>query len=74
MTDESVSMNARLSLVDLALPQLGATGEVSLWSRNLLDEEYLFYKSVSSTLGTYGIFNEPRTYGLELRLRFGESR
>lgn len=74
LTDKSVSMNARLSLVDLALPQLGATGEVSVWSRNLLDEEYLFYKSVSSTLGTYGIFNEPRTYGLELRLRFGESR
>jgi iron complex outermembrane receptor protein len=58
----------------LPVDSLGATAEVALWARNLLDEEHLFYKSVSSTLGTYGIFNDPRTYGLEARLRFGGAR
>lgn len=71
LTDESFLVNARLSLVELPLPMSDATAEVALWSRNLLDEEYLFYKSVSSSLGTYGIFNEPRTYGLDVRVRFG---
>lgn len=74
LTDDSFLVNARISLVDLPLPSADATAELALWSRNLLDEEYLFYKSVSSTLGTYGIFNEPRTYGLEARIRFGGRR
>ena len=73
-TDESFIVNARLSLVDLALPALDATGEVSLWSRNLLDEQHVNYKSINASLGTYGTFNEPRTYGIEARLRFGSSR
>jgi len=74
LTDKSVTLNARLSLVDISLPQFGATGELALWSRNLLDEEYLFYKSVNASLGAYGIFNDPRTYGFEARLRFGGTR
>jgi hypothetical protein len=32
------------------------------------------YKSINASLGTYGTFNEPRTYGIEARLRFGSSR
>jgi iron complex outermembrane receptor protein len=71
LTDKSMTVNSRISLVDIPLPQLDAIGELSLWSRNLLDDEHLFYKSVSPTLGTYGIFNEPRTYGLEARIRMG---
>jgi iron complex outermembrane receptor protein len=71
LTGESVVVNTRLSLADVALSQFGAVAEFSLWARNLLDEEHIFYKSTSTTLGTYGIFNEPRTYGIEARLRFG---
>ena len=63
-------MNSWLSLADVPLAGFGATAEFSLWARNLLDEEHIFYKSINSTLGTYGIFNEPRTYGVEARLRF----
>jgi len=74
LTDKSMLVNARISLADLALPQFGATGELALWSRNLLDEEYLFYKSVNASLGSYGIFNDPRSYGVEARIRFGGSR
>jgi iron complex outermembrane recepter protein len=74
LTDSSFVVNSRLALTDLPLDSLGATAELALWARNLLDEEHLFYKSVSSTLGTYGIFNDPRTYGVEARLRFGGAR
>jgi len=42
---------------------------VSVWARNLLDRDYVFLKNFSSALGTYGIYNEPRTYGLEARIR-----
>jgi iron complex outermembrane receptor protein len=69
-TDKSFVVNARLSLVELPLNDGGATAEVALWARNLLDEEHLFHKSSSATLGTYGIFNDPRTYGIEARVRF----
>jgi len=74
LTGESVVVNSRISLADVPLAQFDATAEFSLWARNLLDEEHIFYKSNTATLGTYGIFNEPRTYGFEARLRFGASR
>jgi iron complex outermembrane recepter protein len=74
LTDSSFVVNSRLTLTDVPVTALGATAEFALWSRNLVDDEHLFYKSVSSSLGTYGIFNDPRTYGFEVRLRFGESR
>lgn len=70
LTDSSFVVNSRLSLADVELAQFGASAEFSLWARNLLDEQHLFYKSVNATLGTYGVFNEPRTYGFEARLRF----
>ena len=71
--DNSKVVNARLSLVDIPLASMGASAELSLWARNVLDEQHLFYKSVNSSLGTYGIFNDPRTYGIEARVRFGVS-
>jgi iron complex outermembrane receptor protein len=74
LTDSSFIVNSRISIADLAVPAFDATAEFSLWARNLMDEEYLFYKSVNSSLGTFGIFNEPRTYGFEARLRFGGGR
>jgi iron complex outermembrane receptor protein len=70
-TDKSFVTNARLSLADMSLGNSGATAEFSLWARNLLDEEHLVQKSIQAALGvTYGIFNDPRTYGLEARIRF----
>ena len=73
-TDSAFVVNSRLSLADLPLPTWGASMEVSLWARNLLDEQHLFYKSINASLGTYGIFNEPRTYGIEARVRFGAGK
>jgi len=70
LTDKSFVVNARLALGELSLNDSGSTAEFAVWSRNLLDEAHVFYKSRSATLGTYGIFNDPRTYGLEARIRF----
>ncbi len=70
LTDSSFVVNARVALIDVPLNGTGATAEFALWSRNLLDEQHLFYKSSSTSLGTYGIFNDPRTFGAEISIRF----
>ncbi|HYG06265.1 MAG TPA: TonB-dependent receptor [Stenotrophomonas sp.] len=70
LTDSSFVVNARIALVDVPMGNSGATAEFSLWSRNLLDEEHLFYTSNTAGLGAYGIFNDPRTFGFDIALRY----
>lgn len=70
LTDSSFVVNARVALIDVPLNSNGSTMAVSLWARNLLDEEHLFYKMNNAALGQSGIFNDPRTYGLELTVNF----
>ncbi|HDS0922275.1 TPA: TonB-dependent receptor [Stenotrophomonas maltophilia] len=70
LTDSSFVVNARVALVDMPLNADGASLDISLWARNLLDEEHLFYKLNNASLGQSGIFNDPRTYGLELAVHF----
>ncbi|HEY0335309.1 MAG TPA: TonB-dependent receptor [Stenotrophomonas sp.] len=69
-TDSSFVVNARIALVDLPLDGNGASMDISLWSRNLLDEEHLFYKLNNAALGQTGIFNDPRTFGLDVAVHF----
>lgn len=71
-TDDSFIVNARIALADVRMNEAGATAEFSLWSRNLLDEEHLFYRvdALSELLGETGIFNDPRTFGIEVAVRF----
>ncbi|MBW6528393.1 TonB-dependent receptor [Sphingomonas sp. RHCKR7] len=64
-----VVVNGRVALTDVAVSP-GATVELALWSRNLLDEQHLFFRQYTNLLGTAGFFNERRTLGLELGLRF----
>ncbi|MBY9062679.1 TonB-dependent receptor [Sphingomonas yunnanensis] len=64
-----VVVNGRVALTDVAVSP-GATIELALWSRNLLDEQHLFFRQYTTLLGTAGFFNERRTLGLELGLRF----
>jgi iron complex outermembrane receptor protein len=65
--DSSFVVNGRLSLAEI--PAGGADLEISVWARNLLDEEHLFYKSLSDRTGTAGFFNEPRTFGIEVKVK-----
>lgn len=70
LTDDSFVVNARIALLDVPMGSSGATAEFSLWARNLLDEEHLFQTSHSASLGSYGIFNDPRTVGFDIAIRF----
>jgi iron complex outermembrane receptor protein len=70
LTDRSFIVNARVALIDVPLNSTGSTLAVSLWARNLLDEEHLFYKLNNASLGQSGIFNDPRTYGLDVTVTF----
>lgn len=70
-TDKSFVVNGRLSLGDIELGRDGRL-QVALWSRNLLDEEHTFYESrgAYSVLGAFGMYNEPRTFGLDATVSF----
>jgi iron complex outermembrane receptor protein len=70
LSDESFIVNGRLALADIPLRGDEARLELALWSRNLLNESHAFLRNFNASLGTYGIFNEPRTYGAEARVRF----
>lgn len=70
LTDRSFVVNARVALVDVPMNSIGTTMSFSLWARNLLDEQHLFYKLNSPALGQTGIFNDPRTFGLDVAINF----
>ena len=69
-TDPSFIVNGNVTLADIGMG--GANANISLWSRNLLDEEHIYRVSVANrgTIGDYANFNPPRTFGVELRLKF----
>jgi iron complex outermembrane receptor protein len=69
LSDKGFIVNGRLTLGEI--PLNSATGlQVSLWSRNLFDEAHTFVKNFNAALGRYGIFNEPRTFGIDGTVRF----
>ena len=71
-TDKTFVMNGRLALADLPLTENGTKMTISLWSRNLLNNTFIYRRSAANatTLGDYGNFNPPRTIGLEGTVRF----
>ena len=71
LTDSSSVLNGRLALSDINVGK-GAKLQLSLWSRNMLDEEYTFYESRAAyaAIGTFGMYNEPMTYGLDATVSF----
>ncbi len=68
--DPGFVVNGRIGITDIALNDTGARLSVSAWSRNLLNEQHMFYKGLNTLTGLSGFFNEPRTYGLEATVRF----
>ena len=72
-TDSSFIVNASVTLADINMGGAGgATASLSLWSRNLLDESHIYRISAANrgTIGDYANFNPPRTYGVELRVKY----
>ena len=68
--DGAFVVNGRLALTDIRLNGTGATLGVSIWARNLFNDQHLFFRALSPLLGTYGFFNEARTLGAEVNVRF----
>ncbi|MEO7691548.1 MAG: TonB-dependent receptor [Sphingomonas sp.] len=70
-TDKAFVVNSRVALADVAMGgSTGARMSFAVWTRNLFNEQHLFYKTLSPTSGTSGFYNEPRTFGGEVNLRF----
>lgn len=66
-TDDRTLVDARLSLNDIAVGAGKGTLRVSLWGKNLGDEEYRAYGIDWGSLGFAGVnFGEPRTYGMDV--------
>ena len=66
--DSSFIVNGRIALGDI--PAGEGTAQISIWSRNLLNEEHLFYKGTADPRTGYGgFFNEPRTIGMEISVK-----
>ena len=69
-TEKAFIVNGRLAIADVDMGSMDAKLSFALWARNLFNEQHLFYKSLSPTSGLSGFFNEPRTFGGEINLRF----
>src|SRR5688572_3160562 len=71
ITQDSSVINARFALREVSIGGR-QTLDLSLWSRNLFDEDYTFYLSnlLYSRVGTTGMFNEPRTWGVDATIHF----
>lgn len=69
--DSSFIVNARLAVADIPTAS-GADLELALWSRNLFNEAHVYRRDPANrnTLGDYGNFNAPRTFGLEMKVRY----
>lgn len=48
--DASFIVNGRISLADLSMGDSGARLQISVWARNLFDEQYLFRRDPSNSL------------------------
>lgn len=68
--DSAFIVNGRFSIADIGLGESGAKASLSVWARNLFNEQHLFVKLLSPLTGTSGFFNDPRTFGVELNTKF----
>ena len=68
--DKSFVMNGTLALADIDMGRGRANVTVSLWARNLLNEQHVFFRALSLTSGLNGFFNEPRTFGGQVQVKF----
>jgi iron complex outermembrane recepter protein len=73
-TDPYLILNGRITLGEIRIGQTGSEIAVSLWGKNLTNEAW---ETVQFPLEGRGLinaltvhYNEPRTYGLEARLKF----
>ena len=75
LAEPSFIMNGRISLADISLSNESQM-TFAIWSRNLLNETHIYRLSESNnrSLGSYGNFNPPRTFGVEATVKFAAAR
>lgn len=66
--DSAFLINGRLTLSDIEVA--GGTLELALWVKNLTDVTYNYFDFRVASRQTSTIYNDPRTYGLQARVRF----
>ena len=71
-TDSSLIFNGNIGLADISMAGGAAKANLSLWVRNIADESHIYRISVANrgTIGDYANFNPPRTFGVELRVKY----
>ena len=65
--------NARVSVGDIQVGELGAKVTLAVWARNLFDKNLMIARSGSYVLPSSSVsasFNDPRTYGGTVSVRF----
>jgi len=68
--EKAFIVNGTFAVADIPMRANGATLTVSVWARNMFNEQHLFYKALSPTSGLNGLFNEPRTFGVQGQIKF----
>jgi iron complex outermembrane receptor protein len=71
-TESSFIVNGSLALNEVPLNSNGVKGTLSVWVRNLFNEDHIYRRSDAnnSILGSYANFNPPRTFGLQGTVNF----
>jgi iron complex outermembrane recepter protein len=67
--ESGLIFNGRLAVADVEMGNSGARLTFSVWARNLLNEQHLFFKSGAPRSGVQGFFNDPRTFGVEANIK-----
>ena len=67
--DKAFIVNGRIALADVEVGANGAQFTLAAWARNLLNEEHAYYRGFSPLTGGTGLFNEPRTFGVEVSVK-----
>lgn len=72
LTQASFIVNGSIALADIPVNNSGTTATLSLWSRNLFNEQHIYRRSDANAgvIGDYANFNTPRTFGLEGKINF----
>lgn len=68
-SEPGLVVNGRLALTDIDLASVGKM-TVAVWARNLLNEQHLIVRSYSAGAGVTGYFNDPRTFGAQVSVKF----
>jgi iron complex outermembrane receptor protein len=70
--DKSFIVNGNIALAGIRMADGGATATLSVWGRNLFDKTFVYRVSAANrgTIGDYGNLNPPRTFGVELSVKY----